>query len=168
LIAASSGQLLEIVNPEFKRLLCDISTSRNSSPYFLRCYEVLCKRYTDEGNKNGILIGLNLTHQDSTAVLKKYKFGGYILGESILSRGSIIGDIYFVYVHKIYRGKGYASVLYNSFENVVIERSESVGIKSANIRITMKECIRSSVLFWHKQNFVGSDTSACLIKELKF
>lgn len=94
-------------------------------------------------------------------------WGGYILGEIILSRSALTGDIYFIYVHNMLRGSRCGTKIYQLFERVVIERSAGVGIKTAMIRIALKPCIVNSLSFWKNNGFEGSKESACLIKILK-
>ena len=86
-------------------------------------------------------------------------WGGYILGEILLSRSSLTGDIYFIYVHTILRKKGYGMKLYQLFERAVIDRSASVGIKTVMIRISLKPCIEQSIEFWKMNGFNGSTDS---------
>ena len=92
--------------------------------------------------------------------------GGYILGEIILSRSSLVGDIYFIYVHDNLRRNGWATILYRRFERVVYDRGASVGLKVAIIRISMKQCIVNSTRFWNKQGFDGGKESASLTKSI--
>ena len=92
--------------------------------------------------------------------------GGYILGEIILSRSSLVGDIYFIYVHDNLRRNGWATILYRLFERVVYDRGASVGLKVAIIRISMKQCIVNSTRFWNKQGFDGGKESAFLTKSI--
>jgi len=66
------------------------------------------------------------------------------------------------------RGSGYGVELYRLFERAVKERSASVGMKVALIRITLKQCIVKSTSFWKKLGFIGSETSACLTKQINF
>jgi len=162
----SSAKLLNLVHPHFQQVLNRLATTyHGGSPYFLCCYERLCKKLHDEGHKNAILIGLPLLSMKLNVM--NNNFAGYILGETILSRGTITADIYFIYVHNIYRGRGYATILYDTFENLVVARSVKVGVKSVTLRVTLKECILSGVLFWKKKDFEGSANSVCLIKQLK-
>ena len=84
--------------------------------------------------------------------------GGYILGEIIISRSSLVGDIYFIYVHDNLRRNGWATILYRLFERVVYM------IKVAIIRISMKQCNVNSTRFWNKQGFNGGKESASLTK----
>ena len=149
-------------------MLCDLSTSFHSSPYFLRCYEDLCRKYTSEGSRNAILIGLRrVTSVDMYINNNILLWGGYILGEIFLSRSSLTGDIYFIYVHTILRKNGYGMKLYQLFERAVIDRSASVGIKTVMIRISLKPCIVHSIEFWKMNGFNGSTNSVCLIKNIK-
>jgi ribosomal protein S18 acetylase RimI-like enzyme len=92
--------------------------------------------------------------------------GGYILGEIILSRSSLVGDIYFIYVHDNLRRNGWATILCRLFERVVYDRGASVGLKVAIIRISMKQCIVNSTRFWNKQGFDGGKESAYLTKSI--
>jgi ribosomal protein S18 acetylase RimI-like enzyme len=92
--------------------------------------------------------------------------GGYILGEIILSRSSLVGDIYFIYVHDNLRRNGWATILYRLFERVVYDRGASVGLKVAIIRISMKPCIVNSTRFWSKLGFDVGKESAYLKKSI--
>ena len=80
-------------------------------------------------------------------------------GEIILSRSSLIADIYFIYVFKKWRDSGNGAKLYQCFEDTVNERSASVGVKLAiRIRIPMKHCIVNSIVFWKKLDLKDSKT----------
>ncbi len=93
---------------------------------------------------------------------------GYVLGEIILSRSSLIADIYFIYVHDKLRGVGNGAHLYQCFEDTVKQRAASVGVKiSIVIRIPLKHCIVNSVSFWRKLGFEGFEHSICLVKNIK-
>lgn len=139
-----------------------LSTSFDSSPYFMRCYNDLCLKHKSEGCRNAVLIGLRQV--SDVAVGTFHICGGYVLGEIILSRSSIVGDIYFIYVQDSKRGNGYGRKLYLLFEIVVRERSVSVGMKVAVIRISIKQCIINSISFWKRLGFIGSANSVCLTK----
>lgn len=145
-----------------------MSTSFDSSPYFLRCYNDLCRKYSEEGCRNAVLIGLKREINDDNFVLYSYDMicGGYILGEILLSRGSITAEIYFVYVKDSLRRNGYGTILYRLFERAVYDRSASVGVKVAIIRVSLKQCIVHSTKFWNTQGFDGSKDSVCLLKKL--
>ena len=94
---------------------------------------------------------------------------GYVLGEIILSRSSLIADIYFIYVHDKLRGVGNGAHWYQCFEDTVKQRGASVGVKiSIVIRIPLKHCIVNSVIsFWRKLGFEGFEHSICFIKNIK-
>jgi GNAT superfamily N-acetyltransferase len=95
--------------------------------------------------------------------------GGYVLGEIILSRSSLIADIYFIYVREKWRGCGNGVKLYRWFEDAVKQRTASVGVKiTILIRIPMKYCIVNSIRFWRKLGFEGCEDSICLIKTIKY
>ena len=83
----------------------------------------------------------------------------------------VTADIYFIYVHNIYRRSGYATILYDTFENLVVARSVKVGVKSVTLRVTLKECSRV-VYFFGKRKILKvlccELNSVCLIKQLKF
>jgi hypothetical protein len=86
--------------------------------------------------------------------------GGYLLGgETNISRSIINGDIYFLYVHNMYRGHGHTTTLYEYFKSVVLARSDSLGVKSATVRVPMKDCICSSFKFWKNLKIQGYDNS---------
>jgi len=91
---------------------------------------------------------------------------GYLLGEIILSRNALVGDIYFIYVNDILRRNGWATILCRLFERVVYDRGSSVGLKVAIIRISMKQCIVNSTRFWNKQGFEGRKDSAYFTKTI--
>lgn len=148
-------------------VLVNLSISFDSSPYFLRCYEDLCRKYT-EGSRNAVLLGLRIVVTTGEVFINNVFCGGYVLGEIILSRSSLTGDIYFIYVHDNLRGSGYGTKLYQLFERAVVDRSAGVGVKTATIRISLKPCIVNSLSFWKMNGFEGSKESACLIKNLKF
>ena len=155
--------VLDLLYPEFKTCLHKLSTSPSSSPYFLRSYEKLCSQHIEEGCQNAVLLGMYVFNDCS----QQSCIMGYLLGETSISRSVITGDIYFLFVHNLYRGHGFATTLYDYFEKLVVSRSVSLGVKSVTMRITMKECIRSSFDFWKKLIFVGSNNSVCLIKQIK-
>ena len=158
------GESLGLFDDGFKSILVALSTSLESSPYFLRGYDNLCSKYMNEGNRNAVLISLRRISCDDS--MYNMLCAGYILGEVILSRGSITGDTYFIYVHDILRGHGLGTKLYHLFERAVIDRGASVGVKVAAIRISLRQCIVKSVSFWKKHGFDGSEESSCLIKTL--
>ena len=80
-------EVLDLQDSQFKVYLDELSTSPSSSPYFLRCYEDLCRKYTSEGSRNAILIGLRrVTSVDMYINNNILLWGGYILGEIFLSR----------------------------------------------------------------------------------
>ena len=157
--------MLSLFDDGFKKVLEALATSFDSSPYFLRAYDALCDKYNSEGNRNALLVGLRLTN------INKYGhnsiLGGYILGETILSRNSVTGDIYFIYVDDNMRGNGHGTKLYLLFEGVVKERAAKIGVNVAVIRISLKPCIANSVSFWNKHGFEGSKTSMFLTKTIK-
>jgi len=144
-----------------------LAKSFHSSPYFLRCYEELCKKYTSsEGCRNALLIGLR--RLNDVVVDRVSVMGGYVLGEMILSRSSLTADIYFIYVFENCRNCGNGAKLYRCFEDTVKERSAFVGAKlSVLIRVPIKHCIVHSISFWRKLGFEGSEDSICLIKTIK-
>ena len=102
------GHELQLIDTDFGAVLRELSTSFHSSPYFLRCYEDLCRKYTVEGSRNDMLIGLRRVTSVDMYINNNniLLWGGYILGEILLSRSSLTGDIYFIYVHTILRKKG--------------------------------------------------------------
>ena len=161
------GEALPLLDEGFKLILSKLSTAFESSPYFLRCYDDLCQKYINEGCRNAMLIGLRRRCCSSDVpLLYNMMRGGYILGEIILSRSSLVGDIYFIYVHDTMRRNGLATILYRLFERVVYDRGASVGLKIAIIRISMKQCIVNSTSFWNKQGFDGGKESAYLTKSI--
>ena len=141
--------VLDLLDPEFKTCLHELSTSPSSSPYFLRSYEKLCSQHIEEGCQNAVLLGMHVFNDCS----QHSCITGYLLGETSISRSVITGDIYFLFVHNLYRGHGFATTLYDYFEKLVVSRSVSLGVKSVTMRITMKECIRSSFDYWKKLIF---------------
>ena len=160
--------MLSLFDDGFRKVLEILSKSYDSSPYFLRAYASLCQKYNSDGNRNALLVGLrrvgtnNCLHTNNNSIV-----GGYLLGETILSRSSITGDIYFIYVHDNVRGTGNGTILCRMFEEVVKERSLSIGVTVAIIRISLKPCIVNSVSFWNKQGFEGSKSSVFLTKTIK-
>jgi len=150
----------------FHHLLMILAKSFHSSPYFLRCYEELCMKYTAEGCRNALLIGLR--RLNAVVVGVSIILDGYVLGEIILSRSSLTADIYFIYVSEQWRDCGNGAKLYRCFEDTVKERSAFVGAKlSVLIRVPIKHCIVHSISFWRKLGFEGSEDSICLIKTIK-
>lgn len=115
-----------------------------------------------------MLIGLRRScfSSDIPILYNNMMRGGYILGEIILSRSSLVGDIYFIYVHDSLRRNGWATILYRLFERVVYDRGASVGLKVAIIRISMKQCIVNSTRFWNTLGFDGGKESAYLTKSI--
>ena len=156
-------EVLDLQDSQFKVCLDELSTSPSGSPYFLRCYESLCRKLNNEGCKNAVLLCIYIFNDS----VRDVYVGGYLLGETNISRSIITGDIYFLYVHNMYRGHGHATTLYEYFERVVLARSDSLGVKSATVRVSMKECIRNSFKFWKNLKFQGYDDSICLIKQIK-
>ena len=92
---------------------------------------------------------------------------GYILGESKLSRSLLTADIFYIFVPQDIRGAGYGKRLVEAFEKESKERSSAVGVKTVEIRILMKSCIRISYDFWIKNGFVGDKKAEVLLKMLK-
>ena len=132
-----------------------MSKSFDSSPY--------CQKYLSEGNRNAILVGLRSSNFNSA--VHNSSVAGYIFGE--LSRSSVTGYIYFIYVHDNLRGKGYGKDLCRLFEDVVKERSANAGVNVVVIRISLKLCIKNSVSFWNHHGFEGSKNSVYLTKTIK-
>ena len=130
----------------FRKLSADITTLYNSS----KC-NYNCSSGSSSSGEGGAIL-----------------YGGNVVGEIVLSRSALTGDIFFIYVHDSMRGSGYGVELYRLFERAVKERSASVGMKVALIRITLKQCIVKSTSFWKKLGFIGSETSACLTKQINF
>ncbi len=130
-----------------------LAKSFHSTPYFLRCYDDLCLKFrSEEGCKNAVLIALRRLNDVNDDVCSSMLVG-YVLGEIIFSRSSLIADIYFLYVFKKWRDRGNEAKLYQCFEDTVKKRSASVGVKLAiTIRIPMKHCIVLIVLSFGKNS----------------
>jgi len=161
------GDILQLLDDRFHHLLVTLAKSFDSTPYFLRCYDDLCLKYRSEGCRNAVLIALRRLNDVNDDVCSSMLVG-YVLGEIILSRSSLIADIYFIYVFNKWRDSGKGAKLYQCFEDTVKERSASVGVKLAiTIRIPMKHCIVNSIVFWKKLGFVGLEDSIFLIKNIK-
>ena len=153
---------LPLQTKSFKTLLISESTNYSSSPYFIRCYDRLCKEYVSLGNRSYILLGLQrpLARTDDINI-------GYILGESKLSRNLLTADIFYINVLQAKRGRGHGKRLLEAFEREAKFRSSSVGVFSISIRIVMKTCIRSSHRFWSSVGFVGDINADILLKTIK-
>ena len=83
---------LPLQTKSFKTLLISESTNYSCSPYFIRCYDLLCKEYVSLGSRSYILPGLQrpLARTDINI--------GYILGESKLSRNLLTANIFYINV----------------------------------------------------------------------
>ena len=126
-----------------------LSTSYDSSPIFLKNYRNLVKGYK-EGKHNSLI--LELRYFDS-------EHRGYIFGCTNASRDSIISDILFIYIFPLWRNKGYAKLLVQSYEDRIKLACNQLGVQKALIRIVMKHCIENSYDFWIKNEFEGSKSS---------
>ena len=153
---------LPLQTKSFKTLLISESTNYSSSPYFIRCYDRLCKEYVSLGNRSYILLGLQRPPAARTDINI-----GYILGESKLSRNLLTADIFYINVLLAMRGCGHGKRLLEAFETEAKFRSSSVGFFSISIRIVMKTCIRSSYRFWSSVGFVGDINADILLKTIK-
>jgi len=129
---------LPLQTKSFKTLLISESNNYSSSPYFIRCYDRLCKEYVSLGNRSYILLGLQRPPARTDINI------GYILGESKLSRNLLTADIFYINFLLAMRGCGHGKRLLEAFETEAKFRSSSVGVFSMSVRIVMKNCIRAS------------------------
>ena len=70
-----------------------------------------------------------------------------------------MSDILFIYIFPLWRKKGYATLLVQSYEHRIKNACNQIGAKKACIRIVMKHCIKESYDFWIKNKFEGSQSS---------